>query len=343
MTNLSRRQFSTVTLLGGLGALAAPRISAAQTEEIAIAQPISIAQPTVSIAVNDVALTFLVDVASPYSSINPDVASWLGLTPTGEQTIPGTGPTLQAPLYGATLASGENTFPLQLATVDSLSLVSEHASEPEMEGILGADFLGQFSDFSLTDTSFTGVIGSTSVTGLDASVLNAELPPPFTITYPVRKIGRDYYVIIEIVDGSGRRVRRVFLLDTGAQVSVLTTQQALNLGLLPLFIGPNPWPAIAAMVPVGGVGGGAVGLITPVRLPGLGTYNFVITNVPVMPGVAGLIGADVLGGSFTLQLNGGVGTLTITTPLGQLVEFFIGLFRTILRAVGIITTNLKIE
>jgi hypothetical protein len=343
MTNLSRRQFSTVTLLGGLGALAAPRSSAAQTEVVAIAQPISIAQPTVSITVNDVALTFLVDIASPYSSINPDVASWLGLTPTGEQTIPGTGPTLQAQLYGATLASGDGAFPLQLAAVESLSLVSEHASVPEMEGILGADFLGQFSDFSLTDTSFTGVVGSTSVTELDASVLNTALPPPFTITYPVRKIGRDYYVVIEIVDGSGRRVRRVFLLDTGAQVSVLTTQQALNLGLLPLFIGPNPWPTIAAMVPIGGVGGGAVGLLTPVSLPGLGTYNFVITNVPVRPGVAGLIGADVLGGSFTLQLNGGVGTLTITTPLGQLVEFFIGLFRSTLRAVGINTTNLKIE
>jgi hypothetical protein len=30
-----------------------------------------------------------------------------------------------------------------------------------------------------------------------------------------------------------------------------------------------------------------------------------LINVPVRPGVAGLIGADVLGGSFTLQLNGG--------------------------------------
>jgi hypothetical protein len=253
MTNLSRRQFSTVTLLGGLGALAAPRSAAAQTEEIAIAQPISIAQPTVSIVVNGMALTFLVDVASPYSSLNPDVASWLGLTPTGEQTIPGAGPTLQAQLYGATLASGDNAFPFQLAAVESLSLVSEHASVPEMEGILGADFLGQFSGFSLTDTSFTGVVGPTLRTGLGAPALNAALPPPFTITYPVVKIGRDYYVVITIVDGSGRRVNRLFLLDTGAQVSVLTTQQALNLGLLPLMIGPNPWPALAAMVPIGGV------------------------------------------------------------------------------------------
>jgi Aspartyl protease len=343
MTSLSRRQFSTVTLLGGLSALAAPRSSAAQIEEAPMAQPISVAQPTVSITVNNVALTFLVDTSSPYSSINPDVASWLGLTPTGEQTIPGAGPTVQARLYGATLASGAGSLPFQLAAVDDLSLVSEPASSPEMEGILGADFLGQFSDFSLTDTSFTGLVGSTPGAGLDLAASNLALSPPFTVTYPVIKIGRDYYVLIEIVDGGGRRVTKFFLLDTGAQVSVLTTQQALNLGLLPLNIGPNPLQAIPAMVPIGGVGGGAIGLITPVGLPGLGSFTFVITNVPVRPGVAGLIGADVLGGSFTLQLNGGVGTLTITTPLGQVVEFFIGLFRSIFRAIGIEVMNLKIE
>jgi len=343
MTNLSRRQFSTGTLLGGLAALAAPRSSAAQTEDIAIAQPISVAQPTVSLTVNNVALTFLVDTSSPYSLISPDVASWLGLTPTGEQTIPGAGPTLQAQLYGATLASDEGSFPLQLAAVESLSLVSQHASTPEMEGILGADFLGQFSSFSITDTSFTGVVGSTSGVGLDGTALNAELPPPFTVTYPVRKIGNEYYVVITIVDGSGRRVRKLFLLDTGAEVSMLNTQEALNMGLLPLMIGPNPWPLVSALVPLEGLGGGTVGILTPVGLPGLGTFPFVIGNVPVGPGVAGLIGADVLGGSFTLQLNRGRGTLTITTPLGQLVEFFIGLYRAILRAVGITTTNLKIE
>lgn len=343
MTSLSRRQFSTVTMLGALGALASPRISGAQTQNIAIAQPISIAQPEVTFTVNDVDLTFLVDTTSSYSSINPDVASGLGLTPTGEQTILGAGPTLQAQLYGATLASGDSAFPFQLAAVEDLSLVSELASTSEMQGILGADFLGQFSDFSLTDTSFTGVVGSTSGTGLGGTALNAALPPPFTITYPVVKIGNRYYVIIEIVDGGGRRVMQIFLIDTGAPFSLLTTQQALNLGLLPLFIGPNPFQLLPALVPVQGVGGGVVGLITPVGLPGLGTFNFVITNLPLRPGVAGIIGADVLGGSFTLQLNGGMGTLTITTPLGQLVEFFIGLFRTILRAVGIDAKNLKIE
>jgi len=341
MANLSRRQFSTFTLLGGLCALAAPRSSTAQTEDTPIAQPITIAQPSVSIAVNDVALTFLVDTASPYSSINPDVASWLGLTPTGEQTVPGAGTTVQAQLYSGALASDEGALPFQFAAVESLSLVSEHASAPELEGILGADFLGQFTDISLTDTSFTGVVCSTSGTGLDASGLNAELPPPFTITYPVIKIGRDYYVIIEIVDGRGRRVRRVFLLDTGAQVSVLTTQQALYLGLLPLWIAPNPLQVLPAMVPIDGVGGGAVGLVTPVRLPGLGTFTFVITNLPVRRGVVGIIGADVLGASFTLQLNRGIGTLTITTPLGQVIEFFISLFRGILRATGISARNLK--
>ena len=343
MTSLSRRQFSAVTLLGGLGALAAPRGSAAQTEDPSIARPISVAQPTVSIAVNNVALTFLVDTASPYSSINPDVASRLGLTPTGEQTIPGAGPTLQARLYGATLASGDDAFPFQFAAVESLNLVSEHASAQEMEGILGADFLGQFSDFSLTDTSFTGVVGSTPGIGLDGLALNAALPPPFTVTYPVFKVGARYYVIVEIIDGGGRKVVKIFLLDTGAPFSLLTTQEALNMGLLPLNIGPNPWQAIPAMVPVGGIGGGVVGLITPVGLPGLGSFIFVITNLPLRPGVAGIIGADVLGGSFTLQLNGGVGTLTITTPLGQIVEFYIGLVRSILRAIGINAANLKIK
>jgi len=85
-----------------------------------------------------------------------------------------------------------------------------------MEGILGTDFLGRFSNFSLTDTSFTGVVGSTPGTGLNASVLNAE-PPPFTIIYPVVKLGRDYYVVIEIVDGIGRRVSK--RLEFGDRIS----------------------------------------------------------------------------------------------------------------------------
>lgn len=249
-------------------------------------------------------------------------------------------------MYGASLASGDATFPFQLAAVEDLSLVSEQASTPEMEGVLGADFLGQFSSFSLTDTSFTGVVGLTSGAGLDGAALNraalnAALPPPFTVTYPVFKIGRSYYVLIDIIDGSGRRVRKLFLLDTGAEISALTTQEALNMGLLPLMIGPNPFQLLPALVPVQGVGGGAVGLITPVGVPGLGTFPFVIIDLPVNAPVVGVIGVDVLGGSLNLQLNGGVGTLTITTPLGQLVQFFIGLFRTILRAIGINARNLK--
>lgn len=341
MTRLSRRQFSIATLLGGIGALAAPRISAARTEDITIAQPISVAQPTVSITVNGVALTFLVDTASPYSSINPDVASQLGLTPAGEQTIPGAGPTLQAQLYGATLASGDGTFPFQFAAVDDLSLVSEQAGALEMDGILGADFLGQFSDFSLTDTSFTGALGSTSGIGLDAFTLNADLPPPFTVTYPVGKSGKDYYVIIDIIDGTGKKVSKIFLLDTGAQVSMLTTQHALRMELQPIVIRPTPWLIIPVVVPIIGVGGGIVGLLTIAELPGLGTFPFVISQLPVRPNFAGIIGSDILGSSFTLQITGGEGTLTITTPLGHLVELSLGLFRSILRGFGINIPNLK--
>jgi hypothetical protein len=340
MTCLSRRQFSTVTLLGGLGALAAPRISAAQTGDLPIAQSISVAQPTVSLTVNNTALTFLVDTARPYSSIHPDVASWLGLTPTGEQTIPGIGPTLDAPLYSAPLTSSAGTLPFQFAAVENLSLVSEHANASELQGILGGDFLGQFSDFSVTETSFIGVVASTPtpVPGpdpgpvLDAAARNAALPPPLTITYPVTKIGNDLYVTIEIIDGTGKKVKLRFLLDTGAQASVITNAQAVALRLPPVMIFVPPGVFIPVLVPIGGVGGGVIALVTPVNLPGLGNFQFVSFNFPLGPGVAGILGMDVLGNSFTLQVNGGVGTLTITTPLGQLVEVFLGLYRSILKA-----------
>ena len=338
MTSLSRRQFSTVTLLSGLGAFVFPHSLAAQTEDNPIAQPIYVAQPTVSITVNNMAMTFLVDLASSYSSINPGVASLLGLVPTGEKTIPGTGPTLQAQLYRATLASDAGTFPFQLAVVENLSLVSEHAGAPEIEGILGADFLGQFSDFSLTDTSFTGVVGSTSGTGLNGTALNADLPPPFTVTYPVFQIGGSFFVFVDIIDGKGARVRKLFLLDTGAQLSVVTPSQASKMGLAPLFMpGPFPWQLIPVIVPVQGVGGGAVGLATSVGIPVLGTFNFVIIDTPFPDFIAGILGTDVLGQKFKLDINGGRGTLTITTPLGQAVEYYLGLYRRILRALEINT------
>jgi hypothetical protein len=124
-------------------------------------------------------------------------------------------------------------------------------------------------------------------------------------------------------------VTQIFLLDTGASVSFLTTQQALQLGLLPLQLGPVPF--VPAVVPIAGVGGAVLVPVTPVGLPGLGSFPFVIGNLPLPPVVAGLIGADVLGDSFTLQMNGGQGTLTITTPLGQLVDLVISIFTTVTR------------
>ena len=127
---------------------------------------------------------------------------------------------------------------------------------------------------------------------------------------------------------------KIFLLDTGASVSVLTTQQALQLGLLPLQIGPAPF--VPAVVPIVGIGGAVSAPVTPVGLPGLGSFQFVIGNLPLPPAVAGLIGADVLGGSFTLQINGGRGTLTITTPLGQLIDLLISIFTILVRPLRMI-------
>ncbi|MEW6732748.1 MAG: hypothetical protein AB1489_15585 [Acidobacteriota bacterium] len=343
MISLSRRQFASATLLAGLGALVWPHNSIAQdiedqTDDLVLAQPIAMSQLMVDLPINDVPLTFLIDTSRSYSLIDAGVASMLGLVATGEQIIPSLGPTLQSQLYGATLASGDNTFGFQLATVDDLSLVSEYASNPEMEGILGADFLGQFTDVSLTDTTFTGVFnGSTSRVRGGGLFVQQQLPPPFTVTYPVRKIGNQYFVAIRIIDGTGATVTRIFLLDTGASVSLLTTQQALNMGLLPLQIGPAPF--IPAMVPIRGIGGGVLAPITPVGIPGLGTRPFVIGNVNLRPGVVGLLGADVLGGSFTLQMNGGQGTLTITTPLGQYLQFLLSIARLILSFFGVELPN----
>jgi hypothetical protein len=337
MTSLSRRQFSTVTLLGGLGALALPRNSEAQIEIPSDAPSISVAKPRVSLTVNGVALTFLVDMASPHSTINPNVASWLGLSPTGEGLIPGPDLTLQAQLYSAPLAYGDNSIPFQLGAVENLNLVSEHASEPELEGILGGDFLGLFQDFSLTETSFTGLVGA--VPRAEVNAVNQPLPPPFTVTYPVRKIGDSYYVAIEIIDGRGVKVTRIFLLDTGAQASVMNTTSAVALGLPPIMLGAPPF-LFPVIIPVGGVGGQIPSLLTPVSLPGLGSFTFFMFNAPVGEGVAGIIGADVLGGSFTLQVTGGVGTLTITTPLGQVVELFISIARSVLKGIrGFVVQN----
>ena len=106
-------------------------------------------------------------------------------------------------------------------------------------------------------------------------------------------------------------------------------QRALQLGLPPLQIGPAPF--VPAIVPIAGTGGAVSAPVTAVGIPGLGSFPFVIGNLPLPPIVVGLLGTDVLGGNFTLQINGGQGTLTITTPLGQLVDLVISIFTSLVR------------
>lgn len=331
MINLSRRQFSSAALLTGVSMALWGRGTQAATPGEDLAEPIETSQLLVSVAVEGVPSLFLIDTGSSFSVITPAAVAALGLIATGEQAIPDLGPTLAAPLYEATLASGADPFRLQLGAVEDLTLVTELAgsAEGELDGVLGADFLSRFTDVSLTGTSFTGVLTNVPAPMMRGAALAQPLSSPFTVTYPVFKIGSEYVVVIDIIDGSKKKVTRAFLLDTGASVSLLTTQQALELGLLPLQIGPAPF--VPAVVPIVGIGGTVSVPVTPVGLPGLGSFPFVIGNLRLPPAAVGLIGVDVLGGSFTLQINGGQGTLTITPPLGQFVELLISIFTTLLR------------
>ena len=204
--NLSRRQFSSTAWLTGVSMACWGRGTHAATTGAHLAEPIAVSQLLVSLAVEGMPSLFLIDTGSTFSLITPTAAAELGLIATGEQTIPDSGPTLAAPLYEATLTSDAGDFYVQWAAVDDVMLVTEQAgsAEGEPEGVLGADFLSRFSDVLLTDTSFTGVLYSAPAPMLPGAAVARPLGPPFTVTYPVRKIGSRYYVAIDIIGGSNK-------------------------------------------------------------------------------------------------------------------------------------------
>jgi hypothetical protein len=362
MSRITRRQFGTATVLTGMGVLLLPREFGAQSGS-PTGQNITTGELLVSIPVNNVPTTFLIDSSSPQSFITPATASGLGLVANGQATvsIPGAGPTFDSQMYGATLGGDSgSSFPFQVAGVDDVNQFASIDPSSGAVGILGADFLSQFSSISISGSTLTGTLGNSSSpspsptpppapsptpssspvpktgaagvvnAGHTALAQQAALPPPFTVTYPVINIRGQLFAIVTIIDGTGARRQVLFLIDTGAQITMLNTQQALNLGLLPLMIGPAPM--IPWVIPIQGVGGGAVAPLTPVNLPGLGTFPVAIGNLPLPNVVAGILGTDVLGNSFQLTINGRRGTLTITTKLGQIVQLIISIAQAIIDA-----------
>lgn len=137
--------------------------------------------------------------------------------------------------------------------------------------------------------------------------------------------GTKLYVEAELGDG----VRRMFLLDTGAGVSVLTAQAAAELGL-------RPGPPEGELVGLGGSVAYSSGVVEAVQIGDFTLHDVSFAlGVPGLPDTAGLVPIDgILGnnvwGDFQLAIDYPANVLelhrpgTLTLPAGAVPMFFDG-------------------
>ena len=215
----------------------------------------------VTLPVNGVNQSFVLATGSPYSIMTTGAALTSGLTNSGATTsVNDPGPQTME-LYGGSLSGMSVTF----------GVTDAYLGNSTAQGILGMDILGG-QDFTLDSSDLV-------LNGTDYPV-TVMSDPGYQVTIPV----------------NGHDVN--FVIDTGADVSTISTSAASGLGL----------KDTGKTSTAEGIGGTQTYNQETGTLDSLGTKTFDVGSLP--DDVAGLLGNDVLDNDFTLSLNkDGTGTL----------------------------------
>jgi len=217
----------------------------------------------VSLPVNGVNQTFVIDTGSSFSAMSTGAASASGLLNSGATiSLNNPGPQL-IPIYSGVLGGVSAAFGITDAFLGTSGA----------QGIIGMDILG-VQGFTLSSSTL-------NFGGIDYPVTDIT-DPGYQVTIPV----------------NGKNV--TFVVDTGADVSTISTATAKGLGLT------NTGKTETAE----GVGGSQTFQIETGDLNALGKKTFDVGTLP--DNVAGLLGNDVLDKNFVIAwTKNGKGTLTI--------------------------------